>query len=361
MPKRTIALAAPLREELGRLAAFEPTTWPVLSLYLDLRPDQHGRRHYDPFLRKTFPERSRSFKGEARQSFDRDTERIRDYLAGLPASANGAAIFACAAEHGFFEAVALAAPVERHELHIGASPHLYPLARLSDQYPRYAALLVDTNSARLFVFSLGRTSDRAHVSNVKTRRASGGGWSEARYQRHVENFHQHHMKEVVGVLERVVREEGIEHIVAACDEVARPLLMEQLPDDLADRLVDIGHAGIRAPEHEVLAETFGALRQRDADTDLERVEAMLGAWRAGGLAVAGPDNTLDALAKRQVEELLIAAAGFDDGKAALADELVRGAHQNGARVRFIEDASLLEDVGGVGALLRFKIQAGRGR
>ena len=355
MPKSTTALATPLREQLDRLAAFEPTTWPVSSLYLDLRPDQHGRHHYEPFLRKTLPERSRSLEGDARKSFDRDAQRIRDYMAELPPSTTGVAIFACAAADDFFEAIPLGIPVERHELFIGPTPHLYPLARLNDQYPRYAALLVDTNAARLFVFSLGRTSERVRVTNVKTRSGSPGGWSQARYRRHLENFHLHHMKEVVAVLERVVRDEAIERIVVACDEVARPLLMEQLPKDLAARIVDVVHADIHTPEHRVLAETLEALRQRDADTDLEHVEALVDTWRAGGLAVVGPDDTLDALAKRQVEELLISARGFDGDRAKVGDELVGAAHQNGARIRFIEAASLLDDLGGVGAVLRFRI------
>jgi len=89
----------------------------------------------------------------------------------------------------------------------------------------------------------------------------------------VENFHLHHMKEVVAVLDRVAREEAIDRIVVACDDVARPLLMEQLPKELAARIVDILHADIRTPEHRVLAETLEALRQRDAETDLEHVEA----------------------------------------------------------------------------------------
>ena len=45
----------------------------------------------------------------------------------------------------------------------------------------------------------------------------------------------------------------------------------------------------------------------------------------------------------------------DADKWKLADELITKAHQTGARVRFIENASLLDAVGGVGALLRFKI------
>ena len=39
----------------------------------------------------------------------------------------------------------------------------------------------------------------------------------------------------------------------------------------------------------------------------------------------------------------------------IADELVAKARQTAAKITFIEDASLLADVGGVGALLRFKL------
>ena len=66
-----------------------------------------------------------------------------------------------------------------------------------------------------------------------------GGWSQARYQRHIENFHVAHMKEVATLLERVVREEQITQVIVACDEVARPLLMEQLAQDVSRLIVDV--------------------------------------------------------------------------------------------------------------------------
>ena len=384
MQKTTTALATPLREQLDRLAAFEPTDSPVLSLYLDLRPDQHGRDNYETFLRKTLLERGRTLKGDARKSFDRDADRIREYLKReVPRSTNGLAIFACAAADELFEAIQLEAPVDQHWLFIGSVPHLYPLARLNDQYPRYAALLVDTNSARLFVFGLGRAQGEEHVTNVKTRGNSMGGWSQARYQRHRENFHLHHMKEVVNVLDRVVREEVPTQIVVSCDEVARPLLMEQMPKHLAERVIDVQKLDINTPEQRVLAETLEALRQHDAKTDAEQAEAMLGAWRGNGLAVVGPDDTLQALAMGQVEELLITAtpdglrraktvppgtapgplevdssapqADLDTEQMKLAGDLVARAQQSAARIRFIEDPELLAEVGGVGALLRFRI------
>jgi peptide subunit release factor 1 (eRF1) len=382
MEKTTTALETPLREQLDRLAAFEPSDLPVLSLYLDLRPNQEGRETWDPFLRKTFPDRIRTLTGEARKSVERDVERINTYLAKVKPAANGLAIFACAAKGEFFQAVQLDAPIEQHWFFIGSVPHLYPLARLNDQNPRYAALLVDTNAARIFVFGLRSTETQQQVRNIKTRRGHMGGWAQARYQRHIENFHLQHMKEVVTVLDRVVRDEKINQIIVSCDEVAKPILMEQLPKHLADKIVDTLHLDIHAPEQQVMAETMEALRQKDAETDAARVETMLGAWRAGGLGIVGPEETLNALAMGEVEELLITATpdrlrqarvvplgvppgpvevdtsapnGTDANRMKLADDLVRKAQETSARIRFIEDATLLDEVGGVGAILRFKI------
>ncbi len=354
MDKSTTALATPLREQLDSLALFEPVESPVVSLYLDLRPDQHGRDRYAEFLRKVLPDRIRTLKGEARASLERDAERISQYIdAEVSPSANGLAIFACSAVTDFFQAIQLDAPIEQHWLFIGSVPHLYPLVKLIDQYPRYGAVLVDTNAARLFVFGLGTAQKSGTVTNVKTRRTSMGGWSQARYQRHAENFHLHHMKEVVQVLDKMARDEQLDRIVVACDQTAKPSFMELLPKPLSEKIVDVMALGMRTPDHDVLAATLEALRQQDAATDVEHVEQMLGAWRAGGLEVVGPEATLTALSMGQVEELLI--SDVDPETLKPSGELVAGAHKNGARVRIIEDRALLSEVGGVGALLRFKI------
>src|SRR5690348_748784 len=99
MAKSTTSLATPLRDQLDRLSAFEPSVdAPVLSLYLDAQANQHGRDSYGPWLRKTFADRARTFSGDARKSFDRDVERINAFLADdVRPSANGLIVFACSA------------------------------------------------------------------------------------------------------------------------------------------------------------------------------------------------------------------------------------------------------------------------
>ena len=381
-------------DQLDRLAAFEPAPYPVVSLYLNTQPGQTGRDQYHTFVRKELSDRARTYADNSpeRESLDRDIEQILKYLENeVNPSANGVAIFACSAGE-LFEAVQLGAPIDQHWLYIGDQPHLYPLARLESQYPRYAAVLADTNTARILVFAFGELVTSREVRGVKTKRTSQGGWSQARYQRHISNFHLQHAKDVVEALERVVQQEGITQILLAGDEVITPQLRGQMPKHLADKVVDQLRVDTHAPLHEVLEASLESMRRIDQQTDREKVEAAVNGYRAGGLGVVGPDDTLDALVKGQVDELLItadvrelqgvaagasrsAAAATDTaimepavetataGEAAqadprdvrIADELITKARQTSAAITFIEDAELLTAYGGVAALLRFRI------
>jgi regulator of protease activity HflC (stomatin/prohibitin superfamily) len=104
-----------------------------------------------------------------------------------------------------------------------------------------------------------------------------------------------------------MREEGAEEVVLAGDDVVMPLIREQLPKDLAARVIDVLHLDVRTPEHEVLAATLESFRLHDAQTDAERVRRVLDEHRANGLAVVGAHDTLAALQAGQVDELVIAA------------------------------------------------------
>jgi len=391
-----------LTDAIERLAAFEPVPFPVLSLYLDLRPDETGRDRYDVFLRRVFREAEATYRPHTpeRESFVADAERIRQYLAReVRPSMNGLAVFACAGADGFFETVPLDVPVEEHRLYIDDQPHLYPLARLDDQYPRYAAVVADTKQARIFVFGTGRRQRAEEMTSPTVRRVKVGGWSQARYQRRADNAASQHVRELVATLERIVTDEQIPQIVLAGDEVVVPLIRDELPPALADKLVDVVALDIRAPERQVLEETLAALRRRDADSDRDAVEQLFAAARSRGLGVLGAADVLAAFEKGQVDELLITArpdtltnvdalvpepaapppthtgdvaeglAAVDAAAAAntgvpvrtvpvedkVADQLVTLARQTAAKIRFIEDPALLAEVGGVGAILRFRI------
>ena len=190
--------------------------------------------------------------------------------------------------------------------------------------------------------------------------------------------------------------EGITEIFTAGDEVILPLLREQMPKHLAEKVVDHLAIDSKAPVADVLSATIDAMGRLNERTDREKVEAAVSGYRSGGLGIVGPEDTLSALIKGQVDELLIAAnvnaleglspertaslglnvataddstlldpavepaaggepAAADPHVVRLADELVTRAKNTGATVTFIEDADLLQPYGGVAALLRFRI------
>jgi peptide subunit release factor 1 (eRF1) len=384
MAESTPISVQPLSQRMETLAALEPSPFPVISLYLSLTPNQNGRESYDQFVRKVFAERAKALPLESpeRQSFEKDAERILQYLDGEKDPAwHGIAIFACSGAE-LFETITLETPFDDHWLFVGSTPHLYPLAKLIDTYPRYAAVLLDTNKARILVFSLAATERDEKIVGEKTRRSSKGGWSQARYQRRADNIHMHHMKEVVDALEKIVRDENINQIVIAGEEVALPKLREQLPGHLAEKVVDTITLQRNAQGAEILESTLTSIRMQDAVSDVEKVQELFDEWKSGGLGVAGPEATLTAFQMGQVEELIITGSvdtlkpvqklpddatvemqadtsapdgPVDEARLKLSAELIKRAQQTAARIRFIEDASLLEEVGGVGALLRFRI------
>jgi peptide chain release factor subunit 1 len=371
---------------LEKLLAYEPEGGPFVSIYLDARVDENGKRNLLPVVRKQLNERAKTFDNRTseQENFEKDSARIINYLENeVPTTAQGLAIFACTAANDYFEVGEFDAPFERNRVFVSDRPHVYPLARLIDRYRRFAVLLADTNRARIFVFATGKTVEEQTVENVKTKRTSVGGWSQARYQRHEENYHLHHVKEVVDMLARIVSEEDVEHVILAGDETTViPLIREQLPQTLSDKVIDALNFAIDTPEHELFDESLKAFHRHDSLTDMEKVERLLNEYRADDLGVAGVPDTLAALSNGQVEEMLIVSTAdnlaYDeeevrkvlkvyepDGelsqeldKRTVADELVRRANLlSSARVTFIEDDTRLQQIGGVGALLRYRISA----
>jgi peptide subunit release factor 1 (eRF1) len=162
-----------------------------------------------------------------------------------------------------------------------------------------------------------------------------------------------------------------------------PLVKEQLPQRLLDKLVDIVRLEQDVSEDELLRATLDTLHEQDAADDIAAVEEVVGQWQASGLGVVGPEATLQAFTVGQVDELLITgtpdslkpvqrmpgesstgevvadtsapSGATDESRMQLAAELINRAHQTGARVRFIENADLLREYGGVAASLRFRI------
>lgn len=376
-----------MKNLLQKLAGFEPTGFPFLNFYLNAQVNENGQRTFDVFVRNQLNEAEKSYAEETseRESFNRDAKKILDYLETVRPTAQGVAIFACAGADDFFETIELDMPIDEDYFFISDRPHLYPLAHLRDRYPRYAVLLADTNSAQIYVFGRGKTFSHEEIQSTKTNRTEVGGWSQMRYQRHIDNFHKQHAKECIEELETIVRNDNIKRIILCGNEaVIIPLLRGEMSKEMEEKVIDTLNLPVTTSQDELFEATQVVLQQYNTTSDMEKIQQLLEQNYDGGLGVVGVERTLEALQNGQVQELFLTAnldvirynrkkvakvleayaPGADQDElpnaqdsVEVVDELVRQALASADTITFIEDENLLKDHGGVGALLRYTMTA----
>lgn len=371
---------------LNQLTSVEATDKPFISIYLNAEPNEHGRDDFDVFLKKQISVHEGRFAEDSaeRTSFDRDVKKINKYVGKIKPSANGIAIFACAGEDEFFRTYEFDVPFEKNQFVVKDKPFVYPLARIVDQNPEFAVVLADSNMAKIYLMQRGRILENEEIENEKYSRSEAGGWSQMRFQRHIDEMRKQHAKEVVDELEKIVRDEDIRQIVLAGNkDVVIPLLNEEVDDFLKERIVGTVRMEIDATVNEIIDEATIAIKQFDTLKDKEKIDHLIDENYNGGKGVTGVAKTLEALANGQVQELYLTAKfdeleynenevkeilkayapGEDDEMAnpkhprEIADDMIIRALDSAEKIRFIEDENLLENVGGVGALLRYTMSA----
>ncbi|MDE3228856.1 MAG: hypothetical protein KGO05_03155 [Chloroflexota bacterium] len=349
-----------MREQLRRLAEMAPGDLPVLSVYLDLRPQATGE---NPATRSgliVLKDRLRQIektllpRGPALDSFRSDAGRIQRYIdEQLPTSAQGLAIFACAGR-GVFEVVESAIAFE-NEVAAGALPDLFQLARLIDDYETVVVGVVTSNTARLFVMRAGKLEEAAGLRDDPAHytQTRGRPPNVTRYQRHVANHRDEFAREAAREIERLVDQERAVRVVLAGNAVAMPPLLAAL----SPRIRDLAQAETlrldsRARRDEVAAEIADLVAQAEMEDDHAISDQLVEAVRADGLGVDGLERTKAALERGQVDVLVIDEEVPLDS--ASRSELVRLAATTGADVEVVRQHQALRELGGVGALLRYR-------
>jgi hypothetical protein len=348
-----------VRRALRALAELEPGKLPVLSVYLDMRPhatgENPGLRAGTVILKKRLREIEKTYlpRGPELDSIRADAERIDRYLEDeYDVAADGLALFACAGR-GVFEAVEAGVPFE-DQVTVAPQPDLFQLARLVDEHETAVVAVVDSNTSRLFVTRRGVLREVGGADEdpkyFRTR-PMVGGLNQASYQRHNANLRAEFARETAAELARLVDAEGASRVVLAGDEVAIPRMREALSPRVAALVKDVLRLDIRTPLDAVAEEVRQVLAAADAEDAETTADQLVGAVRAGGLGVAGLDETRTALEHGQVDELVLDPAQLD---AAARGELVRMAQVTSATVEVVQGHDGLQRLGGVGALLRYR-------
>jgi peptide subunit release factor 1 (eRF1) len=292
------------RADLQQLLAFEDREQPVLSAYLNLEPARQLRRSYRIAfvdLRKALREQ---LDEAARAAFEREADRVEQYLAEAAPRGKGLAVFSCT-PRGLWQAHYLP-QVVADDLRFGPTPYLEPLLDVLDEYERYAVALVDKEKVRLFSVYLGEIEEEREFLDAVPGKHKQGGWAQARYQRHHETHVHWHLKRVADALADLLRHRPFDRLVLAGPPEATSELQALLPPVLRARLAGVFPAEMFASEAEILRQTLEIERQIERANEERLVAQLLEQAGSGGRATIGVAPTLQALWRGQVHRLVVA-------------------------------------------------------
>lgn len=350
---------AALRSTMRRLADATSTEAPILSCYVDVRPEANGQRPGERGDLTVVRDRLNAIgdhlaaHSEARSSFDGDRARIDEMLGGAELNdVQGLAVFACG-RIGLWEAIGSQAEFDT-EVSAGPTADLFQLARLLDDQVAAVVAVVDTNTCRLFVTRRGGLAERPgpDEGNAEHRRRDMGGWSQARFQRHIDMQDRRFAKEAADAIERLVNRELPAHVLLAGDERAIAALDPQLSEGVRPLVEHVARIDLRASLADVREEVLPILSALEEAEGQDTAERAVAGWRAGALGVVGVNATMAALEAGQVDELVLdESAGLDDD---LRGELIRQASLTNAHVEVVRDHPEMGRHDGVAATLRYR-------
>lgn len=265
-------------------------------------------------------------------------------------------------------------------------PVVGPLARMRDDYRRYAVVLIDRDEAHVYTMREGALEDvsQSISSNVpkkiKGMSASWGGWQENNILRHIEWHLHEHFKKTTELLTHLQYDHAYDRLLIGGHPETLGKFSSYLPRALSDLVVGMFRVPDKASFAEIRKLTGHAIENAEMEEEDRMVASVKEENHKGGHAAVGLDRVLEALAIGAVHTLVIAydfnvpiwvceehqtrssyARTCDAGDHAMV-KVVEGGERlivdtllEGGSVEFVRGGTVLDKMGGVAALLRFSV------
>jgi peptide chain release factor subunit 1 len=293
--------------EIETLTAFHSDTFPVVSLYLDVRPAERQGDKLRAKLKALMEDAERQLQNapEARQrALRHELERLQQWFQfEYDQTGRGLALFA-SSEPGLWRVFRLPAPV-RDQIIVAERPYLRPLLTLMDEYERYLVVLVDKQTARLFVVYMGEIQEYDEFDDELVPHPKAGGWSAEKYQRHHDMHVLWHVKHAVEAAEQLWRREHCDWLLVGGTPEPLAELRAHLPKALNERMAGELALSLKATPDQVLTQVRQLENANEGRIETERVEALITAALGNGPGVLGLDDTLGALVEGNVMTLVV--------------------------------------------------------
>jgi peptide chain release factor subunit 1 len=298
---------------IRELAQFRATNGCAVSIYVDFDPSsvptvpgEHTKLNSAiDQAHKGSEALSESRGRDCKMALRADFERLRAWAQNEfnRDGARGLAIYASSAD-GLFRVVPLVDAVSEG-FEVGPQLWLSPL--IAQQGRGEGGIVAVISRERGVVYRLhgGRLGELVDESEEVPGQHDQGGWSQARYQRHIENIVQRHLKTVGQEIDRRVRGSGRLHMVVVAPEELRGEIESELSHEVRESIVGWTSAEAHASPEELLEHVRPLLDEADARDEAEVLERWEEHRGRGERFASGWAATLEAASDARVETLLL--------------------------------------------------------
>ena len=294
---------------IRELAAFRTENGCAISLYLNLDPSvvptpRDAQTRMNALLNAAEKTDRSELTHSARQGLAADFERIARWFDDdfERDGAQGIAVFAAALDN--FRNTLLLPQAAPDAVRIGRDFYLAPLVPLVARTDGTIVAVVGREQGQIYRLRAGRLEPIADQFEEQPGRHDQGGWSQARYQRHIEKLVQEHLKGVAEELDRSRRRLHSPKIVLVCSEETRSEFADELSKEARDALVGWTQAEAHATPAEILEAVTPVLEQSQARDEEETIERWREEAGRNGRATSGWAQTLEASSDGRVDLLL---------------------------------------------------------
>jgi peptide chain release factor subunit 1 len=373
-------------DQLRELASFRAEKGCAISLFVNLDPSATPtaadvRSRVNSLLDragKELDERRAEQSHPQREALKSDLVRIRTWFDDDfdRQGANGVAVFVAGLDN-FWATITTSDPLA-DDAKIGGELYLAPLARGAGRADGTLVAAVSRERGEVYLLRGGSLGLIANESSDVPGRHDQGGWSQARYERRIDEIVERHWRQVAETLDRCVRSRHDARVVLVGAGEMRSDFESLLSNNVRSSIAGWATAEAHADGPALLEAARPVLdewwRRRD--------EQILERWREeaarNGRAATGWEETLEAASDGRVELLLVAdgtdrpafqcpqcgRAQVSNGSCPLDGTTMEprdsgfdlALHQtlaHGGTVHSLRDRQDLAPVGGVAALLRF--------
>jgi len=315
---------------------------------------------------------------EQREGLRNDVRRLREFFEQEfdRDGTHGFAVF-CASLDNLWQPLALSASVP-DVVKVGKTLYLAPLVSLVGRGEGALVVCVGRERGDLYRLRAGRLEELVEQFDETPGRHDQGGWSQARFQRHIDKLVQDHLKDVAELVDRQVRRLRGPRVIVVASEESRAEFEDELTNEVRKALIGWTAADAHATPAELLEVVEPLLESWRGEQETRAVERWREEAGRNGRAAAGWGPTLEAASDGRVELLLFqdgverpawecpacGRVGSEGGACPLdgtqmeqrSEGLDLAVHQtlaHGGTVWALRQRQDLEPVEGIGALLRY--------